>query len=105
MPQTGPRTPQSKARSSRNAARHGLYSRALVAGDETLGQWHVRTLRQLTILSPSAGETARRWMPSMGETQQRKKSDKTKCRFAYPARRRRRPPEQAPLPSPGRGRG
>jgi hypothetical protein len=40
MPQTGPRTPQGKARSSRNAARHGLYSRALVAGDETLDEWH-----------------------------------------------------------------
>lgn len=40
MPRRGPRTPEGKARSSRNATRHGLYSRALIAGDETLDEWH-----------------------------------------------------------------
>lgn len=39
MPQTGPLTPDGKARSSQNAIKHGLYSASLVVADETLAGW------------------------------------------------------------------
>ena len=39
MPQTGPTTPEGKARSSQNAIKHGFYSSALVVADEMLADW------------------------------------------------------------------
>ena len=39
MPQTGPTTPEGKARSSQNAIKHGFYSSALVVADEMLANW------------------------------------------------------------------
>ncbi len=55
MPQTGPRTPEGKARSSRNAVKHGLYSASLVVADEMLADWQTFLDAFVESLRPETG--------------------------------------------------
>jgi len=55
MPQTGPRTPEGKARSSQNAVKHGLYSSALVVADEMLADWQAFLDAFVESLRPEPG--------------------------------------------------
>jgi hypothetical protein len=52
MPQTGPTTPEGRALVSRNAERHGLYSRAAVIGDESAEDWQAHAEDIAAALTP-----------------------------------------------------
>lgn len=52
MPRSGPTTPEGKELVSHNAARHGLYSRAAVIGDESPEDWQTHADAVVVALAP-----------------------------------------------------